>query len=121
MGSSAKMGAWNYDPCINLSLIVQAQSLIPKDLISFAEAAKELRDQPHPSTIWRWSLRGVRGVRLKSWLVGGRRYTTLSSLWEFIEATTAAADGRTAPALSTAIRTKEVDNARRELEEEGFF
>lgn len=42
------------------------------------------------STVIRWCLRGVRGVRLESVVVGGRRYTDRASIVRFIEATTAA-------------------------------
>lgn len=36
-------------------------------------------------SIWRWCIRGVRGVRLRSVLIGGRRFTTRQWLLEFIE------------------------------------
>lgn len=38
-------------------------------------------------TLWRWCMRGLRnGVRLKSVLIGGRRYTTKQWVMEFIDA-----------------------------------
>ncbi|QDV74290.1 DUF1580 domain-containing protein [Botrimarina mediterranea] len=61
--------------------------------LSLAEAAKTLPGRPHLSTLHRWRLRGIRGVRLKTCLVGGRRYTTPRWLREFIAASTAAGDG----------------------------
>ncbi len=48
----------------------------------------------HPSTFQRWRLRGVRGVKLASILIGGERYSSEESLQLFFAATTAAADGR---------------------------
>lgn len=36
------------------------------------------------STLWRWASNGVRGQRLRSWYVVGRRYTSLAAVDEFI-------------------------------------
>jgi Protein of unknown function (DUF1580) len=58
--------------------------LLSEELLSLAEAAKRLSNHPHISTVWRWSLRGVRGVRLQTIAVGGRRYTTATYLEEFV-------------------------------------
>lgn len=38
----------------------------------------------HAATIWRWSLHGVRGRRLTTFLVGGRRYVTIEALNSFL-------------------------------------
>lgn len=53
-------------------------------MFSLAEAARRLPNRPHVSTLWRWYLRGVRGVRLKTVVVGGRRYTTAAYLEDFV-------------------------------------
>lgn len=45
---------------------------------------------PHPATICRWSLRGSRGVILKTWMYGSKRMCNLDAGLEFIAATTAA-------------------------------
>lgn len=49
--------------------------LLSEPRISFNELAR--RVDVHPSTIWRWVLRGSRGHVLESFSLGGRRYTTL--------------------------------------------
>jgi len=41
-------------------------------LLSLLDAAKQLPGRPHVSTLYRWRIRGVRGVRLETVLVGGR-------------------------------------------------
>lgn len=46
--------------------------------------------RPHASTTWRWTKRGVRGVKLETRVVGGRPMTTTEWVEEFIAATTAA-------------------------------
>ena len=42
----------------------------------------------HISTVYRWTLRGVRGKTLESTLLGGIRYTSLEALERFLGATT---------------------------------
>lgn len=47
---------------------------------------------PATSTMWRWTLRGVRGgVRLESFRIGGTTYTTPAMIRRFIERTSQAA------------------------------
>lgn len=38
----------------------------------------------HAATKWRWALRGVRGVRLESVVIGGQRFTTADACTRFI-------------------------------------
>jgi hypothetical protein len=55
-------------------------------------------------TLWRWCMRGLRnGVRLRSVLIGGRRYTTKQWVMEFIDAMTEGAEP--GPASSVPVRT----------------
>jgi hypothetical protein len=35
------------------------------------------------ATAWRWALYGIRGVRLESWLKGGRRFSSAAALQRF--------------------------------------
>ncbi len=72
--------------------------LSSEHLLSLAEAAKTLPGRPHSSTIWRWHSRGVRGIRLETVVIGGRRFTSRESLERFARRTTAAADGLPASA-----------------------
>lgn len=45
------------------------------------------------STVWRWSTRGVRGVRLESFSLGCRRFTTEAAFARFSSRCTDAAQG----------------------------
>ncbi len=49
---------------------------------------------PSPATLHRWRLRGLRGIRVVTFLRGGRRYITPEAAAEFFAAVTAAADGQ---------------------------
>jgi len=74
--------------------------LLSERRVSMTELARQLGVTI--PTIWRWRQRGVRGVRLETFMIGGRRFTTQEAHRRFVEATTAAADG---PQQDTAART----------------
>jgi Protein of unknown function (DUF1580) len=40
-------------------------------------------------TLWRWALQGLRGIKLRTQLVGGHRFTRPSWVLEFLERTAA--------------------------------
>jgi len=68
-------------------------------------------------TIWRWRQKGVRGVRLETFMVGGRRYTTHEAYRRFVAATTLAADGGQPPSTSARTsRQRQAAIARAEAE-----
>ncbi|GAB5402834.1 MAG: hypothetical protein Aurels2KO_10650 [Aureliella sp.] len=48
--------------------------------------------RPHPSTCWRWYRRGIKGIKLDTWIVCGKRMTTTEAARRFVEETTAATD-----------------------------
>jgi hypothetical protein len=76
-------------------------TLIGEQLQTLAEARVATPGKPDPSTLWRWAHRGVRGVRLETILIGGRRYTSAEAMARFIERLSVAPqDGvkRTTPA-----------------------
>lgn len=74
----------------------------------------------HSSTAWRWVQRGIRGIRLESILIGGKRYSSLEKLDAFIAATTAAADGDGQPVRTSRQRDQEIAAAERELSDAGI-
>lgn len=49
--------------------------------------------RPSYSTWWRWWRHGVRGIRLKTWLIGGQRHTSAVAIAEWIDQVTAAGAG----------------------------
>ena len=58
------------------------KKVLLEDCVTLKEVASQLR--VHISTVHRWALRSVRGRRLKSHLIGGRRWVLLSDLNEFL-------------------------------------
>lgn len=84
---------------------------------------------PHVSTLWRWCLRGCKGVKLESICIGGKRFVTRAAIERFIENSTASQT----PSATTVVtvtphappqvvrhnqrRRAEIDAARRRLDE----
>lgn len=60
------------------------QSILDADRLSLTEAAQRLKR--NVATLWRWSSRGVRGRKLPTITIGGRRYVLVSDLEEFLSA-----------------------------------
>ena len=88
---------------------------------TLAAAARTVTGGPvHVSTMHRWRMKGVRGVRLETFLRGGIRYTTDEAIERFFAATTAAADGDPAPSLTSRQREREISRAEREASEAGI-
>jgi len=79
-------------------------------LIGFAEAARKLPKSPsgravHAKTVARWAVNGLRGIRLESLCVGGRRVTSVEACRRFFEALTRAG-GSTNPRQPASEETK---------------
>ena len=84
-------------------------------LLSLSDAAKTLPGRPHVSSLFRWRLRGIRGVTLETCLIGGRRFTSREALIRFASRTTAAASGEPPPLRTPRQRERDVRRAEEEL------
>jgi hypothetical protein len=91
-------------------------------LCTFLQAAKTLPGHVHLSTLHRWRLRGIRGIKLETILVGGKRLTSAEALQRFAQRTTALAHGEpvadTPAGRTAAQRHRDIERAERELEAE---
>ncbi len=78
--------------------------------LAVAEAIERATgSRPHPTTCWRWTKKGCGGTKLQTWVVGGRRVTTIDAVQLFVSARTEATAEIAEPA--TAI----TDKLRKEL------
>ena len=59
--------------------------MLTKDLIPIREASSFFPHPPSQQTIWRWTTKGVRGVVLKSLVVGATRFTCATWIDDFIQ------------------------------------
>ena len=86
--------------------------------IPLGEAARQAPGQPHISTLRRWHRRGIRGVRLETCLVGGKRFTSKEALNRFIQTVTAVSQDERPECVSTASakREKQIAQAARKLD-----
>jgi hypothetical protein len=52
--------------------------------VLLSKAGRLLSTNPSTATMWRWAHRGVDGVKLETFKIGGRRYTTAESVEKFV-------------------------------------
>lgn len=88
-------------------------------IISFNDARSEFKDGRRKAlaTLHRWRLKGCRGVKLETLLIGGIRYTSKEAIDRFIQAQNA--DESPAPAISPAQRRRQAEAAQAQLERMG--
>jgi hypothetical protein len=55
-----------------------------KDALSLPQAAHLFNPVPHVATLHRWATKGTRGVKLRTWLAGGKRVTTPAAIERFL-------------------------------------
>lgn len=72
-----------------------------ENLLTLAQAAASLPSQPHVSTCHRWRLRGIRGVKLETCLIGGRRYTSREAIARFVASVSGNQCGRQSATIPT--------------------
>lgn len=84
-------------------------------LLPLSAAARMLPGGVHVSTLHRWRLRGIRGIRLETLLVGGRRHTSVEAIDRFCQAVTAAAAGEKMCARTPRRRERDIARAEQEL------
>ena len=84
-------------------------SVFPSERASLNQVASELK--VHVATVWRWAMKGVRGQRLRTVMVGGRRYVERCELERFLN------EGR--PQQDSPDRHRRADDAGRMLDSLG--
>jgi hypothetical protein len=90
-----------------------------EQLLTLTAAAKLLPSRPNVATLWRWRTAGVRGIKLETFLCGGRRMTSREALSRFFAATTAAADGEPIRSESPRQRERAIERAEKRAAELG--
>jgi Protein of unknown function (DUF1580) len=75
------------------------------DLHTMKEIAQLSRK--HVATIWRWALRGVKGEKLETILIGGQRYVSRAALASFVEKL----NSETKPTSACRVASAETDAA----------
>jgi len=91
--------------------------LLTETLVLLADAPSEIPGPPSLSSIRRWSRHGVRGAKLETILVGGRRFTSLEAIERFLALTAQRATPHSAPAIQVELAAEAADAI---LEAEGL-
>jgi hypothetical protein len=94
---------------------LRCDTLLTETRISLPALARE--QNVAVSTVWRWTLRPIRGHLLESFSVGGRRFTTREAFARFIART----NGEPVPPRSTRQREREQRIAKADLTEAGLM
>jgi hypothetical protein len=58
--------------------------LLTEQLRLLTRASPEVPGNPHVSTLIRWAHHGIRGVKLETVMVGGRRFTSVEAVHRFL-------------------------------------
>jgi hypothetical protein len=58
--------------------------LSDEQLLTFSQAIRHFPNRPSATTVWRWAVHGVGGLKLESTKIGGNRYTSLEAIQRFI-------------------------------------
>ena len=95
------------------------------DLLPLVEAIERVTSRRiHLSTCLRWTQKGRRGQRLRSWVLGARRMTTEQAVRDFIAATTEVSEPRAAAPVGRpskpGARQKQIERASLLLEKAGI-
>lgn len=92
--------------------------LLQEERLALARAARDC--DVHLATVGRWCQRGIRGVVLESFILGGRRYTTREALARFVARRSST--GTCVQPATSARRSREaaVQQAEHELQKEGL-
>jgi hypothetical protein len=93
-----------------------------ESLVTLTQASKQWPGWPHISTLWRWYTIGVKGQKLETVCVGGRRFTSREALERSAAASTAARDGipTSPPPRTSRQRRATIAAAERQLDAAGI-
>ncbi|MCR9115793.1 MAG: DUF1580 domain-containing protein [bacterium] len=95
-----------------------SKELLGEDFVPFSKAPQLLPGRPHISTLHRWRIRGLKGVKLQTILVGGRRYVSKDELLRFVNQLsdeTSTTAGRRTPS-----RQRQIEAANRACDKAGI-
>jgi len=98
--------------------------LTNETVLSFSDAAVRLPrrragKKPHVATLYRWAMRGCRGVRLETIRVGGTLCTSVEALQRFCERLSSPGC-EPQPRQTTKARERSIAQAEQELERAGI-
>lgn len=95
------------------------REILPAERISLSQLAREL--DLNMSTVYRWTIKGCRGVRLETIQIGGRFYTWRAALEGFLSQTVRRSQPMPTPAAISRERRTAIKHAEDELHKMGVY
>jgi hypothetical protein len=89
-------------------------------LLTLAEAARSLPGRVHVSSLWRWARRGIKGVKLESIAIGGRRFTSIESLQRFADQLSEIDSKHQSSLTDAGVRERRLEAVEQELRDLGL-
>lgn len=90
---------------------VASESLIPLRDVPRCLPPRPNGKHVHISAVYRWTLRGIRGVVLETIQVGGTRYTSREAIQRFSERLTGPGPATLQPASVSRVRQRQLEQA----------
>lgn len=88
-----------------------AEKLIPLRDVPSCLPLRPNGNRLHISAVYRWTLRGIKGVVLETVRIGGTTYTSREALQRFSERLTGPVPAQLPPATVSRIRQRQLDQA----------
>ena len=86
--------------------------------IPFETCGQLIPGRPARCTTFRWALKGIRGVKLETFVCGHKRFTTREAISRFIRAQNAT--GEPVPQFTSSQRRRQAETANRLLQKAGL-
>lgn len=93
--------------------------LLDEERVSLTKVAQEF--DVHVCTMWRWVRRGIKGICLESFTIGGKRFTTREAVARFILRTNSKPSDQSVSVYGSPLskrRLREIEAAEKFLDEE---
>ena len=95
--------------------------LTQEELVPIRDVPKHLPPRPtgkrvHVSAVYRWLLRGIRGIRLESLKIGGTTYTSKEALQRFADQLSSPTHESSTTPATTLTRKRQIDRAAKQVE-----
>jgi hypothetical protein len=97
-----------------------AIALLSETVVPLRDVAKRTPFRVHLSTLHRWRLRGVRGIKLETALLGGARVTSLEALERFSRRLSDLDDRCSPERLPSTTRRRQIANSEVVLDRAGI-
>ena len=90
---------------------VATESLVPLREVPRCLPPRPNGKRLHVSAVYRWTLRGIKGVVLETVRIGGTTYTSREAIQRFSERLTAPVPATVSPTTVSRVRQRQIDQA----------